>query len=231
MTAVVAGETLRIEARVASGGARPFVVLHSRERGEDAYRDVVMPRVGIDNYLRELPTEAGVETTIEYWIEASADGTTARAGSAEAPIVAVLASTAVTPSVSASDTPAPTPVGRSVTGLTAALKFGQTSVSEFDEDDLLEDVETEGTPAFGVNLSYGFTPSLAIELEYVQGGTDASFTFDSVDGSTTFSFEDEIEIESIALYGAYRSAGALYFAARLGYLREDIDGRKRRVGV
>lgn len=119
VTSGVAGEPLRIEARVASSGSRPFVVLHHRERGEGAYQDAVMPRVGIDGYLRELPTEAGVETTIEYWIEASADGATARAGSADEPIVADVAPAAATPPAPVADTRAPTVVDRPVAAATA----------------------------------------------------------------------------------------------------------------
>ena len=87
LTTGVAGEPLRIEARITSSGTRPFVVLHHRTEGESAYSDDFMPRVGADRYLRELPTEAGTPTRIEYWIEASADGATAAAGSADAPIV------------------------------------------------------------------------------------------------------------------------------------------------
>ena len=87
LTTGVAGEPLRIEARITSSGTRPFVVLHHRTEGESAYRDDFMPRVGAERYLRELPTEAGTPTRIEYWIEASADGAAAAAGSADAPIV------------------------------------------------------------------------------------------------------------------------------------------------
>jgi len=96
---MVAGEAVRLEARVASEGGGAFVTLHHRTLGETRYLSAPMRRVGGDLYAFERSTEEGDATGIEYWIDASgANGASARAGSPEAPFLVEVAAAREPPS-------------------------------------------------------------------------------------------------------------------------------------
>ena len=93
------------------------------------------------------------------------------------------------------------------------LKFGQTVVSDFEDDPVLSQVDVEGESAFGLNASYQLTPGLHIDLELVRGGSTFSMPGLSLD----------VDIDTTAVYAAYRSQGDLYLAGRIGYLRQTLD--------
>ena len=100
--------------------------------------------------------------------------------------------------------------------LTVAPRIG---LSLLDIDPGFDGVDSDSDPgaAFGLTVGYGITDAWSAELEYVRGGAET--TFSGPGGSLT----DDIDVSSIAAYAAYRSAGELYFSARIGARRSDVS--------
>lgn len=92
----------------------------------------------------------------------------------------------------------------------AEIKYGLTHISAFDDD---ADVTSEDKPAFGINLGYQFSPRWAMELEYVQGGTEIRDKFLTLDA----------DITTFAGYATYRSAGDFYFIGKIGIVQYKLD--------
>ena len=72
--------------------------------------------------------------------------------------------------------------------------------------------EFEEPKQAGVFVGYPINPNAAIEIEYTTSIEEASLK-----GLTDFDYE--VEIESIAIYAAFRSQGELYFKGRFGYIK------------
>lgn len=69
----------------------------------------------------------------------------------------------------------------------------------------------DGNSATGLNLGYALSENWALELEIIQGGFEVT------------GFGD-FDIDTMAIYGTYRSSGDGYFLGKVGYLNEDIEG-------
>lgn len=71
----------------------------------------------------------------------------------------------------------------------------------------------------GYQLRSGSTGSVAIEGEFTTALSVGEMTVSGPGGSVA----GDWEVQTMAVYGAYRSAGDLYFKAKMGFLSEDVD--------
>ena len=91
------------------------------------------------------------------------------------------------------------------------------SVVDIDPDVPGVDADSDGDVAFGLTLGYGLSATWSAELEWVSGGGET--TLGGSGGSRTSDFD----VTSLAAYAAYRSAGPIYFTARVGVRTSDLS--------
>lgn len=84
-------------------------------------------------------------------------------------------------------------------GVYAGVKFGNASVSA---------EESKDGSGNGFILGYNFSPVIAVELDI------ASYEAGIVNY--------DVDIDTTALYAAYRSEGSLFFKAKIGYINEEV---------
>lgn len=79
-------------------------------------------------------------------------------------------------------------------------------------------VELDNAVAFGLHGDVMIAENCYIDFEYMASSVDASLQVGTFDSST------DIDIETFAIYGAYRSPGDFYYLGKLGVLHEKVDG-------
>lgn len=94
--------------------------------------------------------------------------------------------------------------GADATGPYAGISFNNDSVS-------VSGVDVDDATAAGLLLGYRFAESVAIEL--ATGGGEHDFT--AFPGCS-------MEVSTVAVYGAFRTAGNVYFKGKLGMLNEEL---------
>jgi len=101
------------------------------------------------------------------------------------------------------------------------LKTGQT---KFDDKIKIDSavISANDDISYGVVGGYKLTSQFAIELEYTTIETDTEVVNYCKSGSCS-KIRGDIEVDTYALYGVYRTSGDLYFKARAGYLYEEVS--------
>ena len=58
----------------------------------------------------------------------------------------------------------------------------------------------------------------SVEFEYLSTSLDVEVSTSTMSGS------DSLDVDTMAIYGAYRSPGDFYFLGKIGVLSEDVSG-------
>jgi outer membrane immunogenic protein len=102
-------------------------------------------------------------------------------------------------------------------GVTAGVKFGRLLVDVAEYPITLSDGSTKG-----FTLGYDFGNTFSLDLELLQGEIEATADVYNYYGSYS-KISADMDIDTTALYGTYRSEGPAYFLAKLGLLQEKLS--------
>lgn len=81
-----------------------------------------------------------------------------------------------------------------------------------------EEVDVDDGTAFGLHGDVEVGNNCFVDFEYMRSSVDAKATVGGIDVSS------DIDIDTFAVYGGYRSPDQLYYLGKLGLIHENVDG-------
>ncbi|VUD56719.1 hypothetical protein TDB9533_02364 [Thalassocella blandensis] len=102
--------------------------------------------------------------------------------------------------------------------VTAGVKLGLFMADSGDAGSDSVSVDVDDGSGFGIQLGYKVNDNIAVEFEYLSTSLDVEFSTD------TLSASDSLDVDTMAIYGVYRTSGDFYFLGKAGLLSEDVSG-------
>ena len=91
--------------------------------------------------------------------------------------------------------------------------------------------EVEDTAGYGFYIGYKLSDSWAVEFEYLNFETETKDPVFNACNNTCYVSKADYESDSYSIYGAYRTAGKVYFKGRLGYSYQESEFSKSSYGL